>query len=94
MWIICDKNNVVQDISTEEANLSRGYAYIGHKKYEIDDSLDVVIQDKYSEKGLVKNKIERDKKLKESERRTKIDKEKDTILEEMAIERLKNKKEI
>lgn len=31
MFVICDKNGVVQDIASEKANLSRGYTFADHK---------------------------------------------------------------
>lgn len=34
MFIICDSNNVVQDIATEKANLSRGYGRPDYKLYK------------------------------------------------------------
>ena len=55
MWIICDENDVIQDISSNEANLSRGYDFPNYKKYEIDSSLNPKVQDTYDGIDLTQN---------------------------------------
>lgn len=54
MHIIVDSNNVIQDISTEKANLSRGYGYPGYKLYEI-ENCDVIVGDFFADGKVVKN---------------------------------------
>ena len=54
-WIICDKNKVVQDISTVEKNLSRGYSFLSYKKHQVDRTLDVRIGDSYNGKKVKPN---------------------------------------
>lgn len=34
MFLICDQNDVVQDVASEKANLSRGYGFPDYKLYE------------------------------------------------------------
>ena len=46
MFVICDKNNIVQDIATEMANLSRGYDFDGYKLCDIEID-DIRIGDSY-----------------------------------------------
>ena len=94
MWIICDKDDVIQDISTEEANLSRGYAFDGHKKHKIEDVLDVAIRDRYDGEKLIENEVVRAERKEEAETRVKINIEKDKILEEQAVANLEARGEI
>lgn len=61
MFVICDENDVVQDIATEKANLSRGYSYPGYKIYPNIGNTDIRIGDTYKDGVLTKNQQERDK---------------------------------
>lgn len=63
MFVICDQTDVVRDIASEEANLSRGYNYPGYKIW-IDVTVgDIRIGDHYVDGVLIKNQVERDKAI-------------------------------
>jgi hypothetical protein len=48
MFVICDSNNVVQDIASERANLSRGYGFPKYKLWAfVDHNLDIRIGDTF-----------------------------------------------
>jgi len=59
MWIICDATNVVQDISSIEANLSRGYKFLNYNKHEISlrdwHKIKITIGDVFDGKNVIKN---------------------------------------
>ena len=55
MWIITDKNQTVQDIASEQANLSRGYTYPNYTVYEIQGSVSVKIGDQYDGTKIIPN---------------------------------------
>jgi hypothetical protein len=59
MFIICDSNNIIQDIATEQANLSRGLKIVGHKIYETQG--DIRIGDSFDGSLVVPNDLERSK---------------------------------
>ena len=60
MFVICDQNDIVQDVATEENNLSRGYDFPDHKKYE-DLAGDFRVGDTFKDGVLTENQEERDK---------------------------------
>ena len=49
MFIICDNKDVIQDIASDKANLSRGYQFAGHKLYENIDIFDGTIGDVFKD---------------------------------------------
>ena len=55
MNIICDKNNIIQDISTEIANLSRGYTFADYKFYQDLEIEDMRIGDTFDGANHIKN---------------------------------------
>lgn len=59
MFIICDSNNVVQDIASEQPNLSRGYTFSGYKLFGNVDVGDIRIGDNYDGKSLTPNQVVR-----------------------------------
>lgn len=61
MFIIVDANNIVQDIATEKANLSRGYNYPGYKLYENVTVGDIQVGDTFDGKAVTANSPERNK---------------------------------
>jgi hypothetical protein len=63
MFVICDQNDIVQDIATEEANLSRGYTFPGYKLWIDADVGDIRIGDSFDGQVLTKNQTLRDEQL-------------------------------
>jgi len=59
MFVICDKNGVVQDIASEKANLSRGYTF-PDPKFWADVQGDARIGDTIENGVLIKNQQVRD----------------------------------
>lgn len=62
MFVICDENDIVRDIATEENNLSRGYDFPAHKKYE-GLAGDFRVGDTFKDGVLTVNQEERDKAI-------------------------------
>ncbi len=54
-WIVTDENEMVQDISSAESNLSRGYNYPNCVVWEVPTNLDVKIGDHYDGTTLIQN---------------------------------------
>ena len=72
MFIICDQNNVVQDIATEEANLSRGYGFTGYKLWTDAKAQDIQIGDTYKAGVLTENQQRRQEQLERQQNESKI----------------------
>jgi hypothetical protein len=49
MFFICDKNDVIQDISTRKENLVRGYDFEAHKIYNKPDMHGATVLDKFKD---------------------------------------------
>ena len=49
MFFIIDKNDVIQDIASERANLSRGYGFEDHKIFVTENMLGAGIGDTYKD---------------------------------------------
>jgi hypothetical protein len=62
MFIICDSSNVVQDIASDKANLSRGLSSADYKLYENVKISDVRIGDTFDGIVLTPNQTERTKR--------------------------------
>ena len=54
MWIICDRDDVVQDRASKEGALSRGYNYNGYQVYELPNQ-DIRVGDTYKDGAHTKN---------------------------------------
>lgn len=55
MFVICDQNDVIQDVATEEKNLSRGYTFPERKIYKNIKLDEVMIGDIFKDGVLTKN---------------------------------------
>jgi len=85
MFVICDGVDVVQDIATEKANLSRGYNYPGYKLYEDVAVQDMLIGDTFKDGVLTKNQTLRQGQILRQEQEGKIGK----MQRKLAIKQLK-----
>jgi len=63
MFIVCDQNNIVQDIASEQVNLARGYAFPGYKLHADVKVQDVRIGDTFKDGVLTKNQMLRQKNI-------------------------------
>ena len=72
LHIICDANDVVQDIATEAANLSRGKTFPGHKQYSVFDVVDIRIGDTFKDGVLTKNQTLRQERIQQQGQEQKI----------------------
>ncbi len=72
MFVICDNLDVVQDVATEKANLSRGYTYPGFKLNEDVAVVDMQIGDTFKDGVLTKNQQKRDEQLQRQQNEQKI----------------------
>ena len=55
MFLICDQNDIVQDIATEKANLSRGFGFEKYKLYENVDFKNAFVGDHYIDGVIIPN---------------------------------------
>lgn len=55
MFLICDKNDLIQDMASEKANLSRGYGFEDYKLYEVKGMAGAAIGDTFKDGILIKN---------------------------------------
>lgn len=90
MFVIIDENDVVQDIASEQENLSRGYNVPGKITVLEIDSVDVRIGDFYRGGKLIINEQLRQQQAEKAANRQKVDIE----IRRFAIEALKQKGEI
>lgn len=72
MFAICDQNDVVQDIASEQANLSRGYSFPGYKLYPDVDIADIQIGDTFKDGVLTKNQAVRDEAIQHFQNEKKV----------------------
>lgn len=72
MFVICDRNDVVQDIATEEENLSRGKLFSDYKLYENVTETDMIIGDDFKDGVLIKNDQLRHETFEKAETERKI----------------------
>jgi len=85
MFVICDGVDVVQDIATEKANLSRGYNYPGCKLYLDVNVEDIRLGDVFKDNVLTKNQSLRQEQILRQEQEGKIGK----MQRKLAIKQLK-----
>lgn len=71
MFVICDQNDVVQDISSRQENLSRGFGFPGYMIYK-DIDADVRILDTFDGVTLTPNTAERQKAIDKAANEKKI----------------------
>jgi hypothetical protein len=60
LFVICDQNDIVQDVATEKANLSRGYTFPDYRLYETIQGCDIRIGDTFKDGILTANQQLRD----------------------------------
>ena len=63
MFIVCDQNNIVQDIASEQVNLARGYTFPGHKLHAGIKDQDIRIGDTFKDGVLTKNQMLRQENI-------------------------------
>lgn len=85
MFVITDKNDIVADITTEKANLSRGYTFDGYKEHDNVEAAEIMIGDQFKDGVLIKNVQTRIDLLERAADSEKIQAE----IKRAAIERLK-----
>lgn len=49
MFFIIDKNDMIQDIASEQVNLSRGFGFEDHKIYQTENMLGATIGDTFKD---------------------------------------------
>lgn len=92
MYLICDENDVIQDLATRKENLSRGFRFANYKLYEDVDfggSL-IVVGDTYRDGKLIVNNEIRQQEAEKATNRGKINDE----IRRFAIEALKQRGEL
>ena len=72
MFVICDQNDVIQDIASEEINLSRGHNVPGAKLHINIGELDLQIGDTFKNGVLIKNLQKRQERFEIQQNESKI----------------------